>query len=815
VIRVALIVAGRGVRQAGAVPALPVEIDRGAAAARGASGGRRAFWPRPRVRRALDVVKLVLSAAALAGLVALAAVAPDGLDASGDLLPGTVTGLPRTLLSVVNVVASFAVLCLLGAVVVDALRWRRFSLTSAVLGCAAALLGGVLMGLLVMAVAGAAAASALAGPQDQSAGLPVGLVIAFLVGADLQRRRWLRPASLALAVAVGCGVVLGSLTPPGAAYAALLGTTAGFGVRVVVGVVPARPSLDLVRSVLERAGYRLHGLREVERTVGLVRYVGQRAEGDSLAVSVIDPDWRGVPFTRRAWRLLWLRTAAVGRPALSLRGQVERQALIGALAESAGVPMPRVLALLAAGPALVQVEQPLRGTPLPAAPAPGRAAESAWGVLRRMHDAGLAHGALTVDAVTVLPDGRAGFADLAAAQPAATDLQRELDVVSLLVALAGQLGPEAAVAALRRGYGSTALAEARLAALLQPLALPRAVRRATRATALLERLRAALRGADAPAVQVGEPRLERMRARTVISIVGGTAAAYVLAGQLSTVDVPDVLARARLQWLAVGLLGAALTYVGAALTRIAFAPIRIPLVRTTLVQLASSFLTLVTPPAVGHVGLNIRYLQRAGVATATAAGVIAVSEAVTIAVTVVIALVAGWLSGVSGSRLALLPSGNVLVVLAVAGALLGLALALRPTRRLIRSRLEPLVRSTIPQLVTAASDPRRLGIALVGITVLNSGYLLALYASLHAFSTSVPLPTLIVVFLAGSTIGNAAPTPGGLGAVEAALVAGLSATGVPLASAVPAVLAFRAVTFWLPAPLGWLAFVGLQRRGQI
>jgi uncharacterized membrane protein YbhN (UPF0104 family) len=812
---VALIVAGQEVRQAGAVPALPVEVDRGPAAARGTGGGRRAFWPRPRVRRALDVVRLVLSAAALAGLVALAAAAADGLAASADLLPGTVTGLPRTLLSFANVVASFAVLCLLAAVVVDALRWRRFALTSAILASGAALLAAVLTAMLVTSVAGRTATSVLVGPRDESAGLPVLLAIAFLVGADLQRRRWLRPAFLALAVAVVCAVVLGSLTPPGAAYAALLGTTAGLGVRVAVGVVPAHPPPDLVRSVLERAGFRLHGLRAVEQTVGLVRYVGERADGDPLDVSVIDPDWRGVPFTRRAWRVLWLRTAAVGRPALSLRGQVERQALIGGLAEAADVPTPRVLALLAAGPALVQVEQPLRGTPLPAAPLPERAAESAWRALRRMHDAGLAHGALTLDVVTVLPNGRAGFSDLAAAQPAATELQRELDVVALLVAVAQQLDPEAAVTALRAGYGSSAVSEARLAALLQPLALPRAVRRAVRATPLLERLRAALRGPDAPAVQVGEPRLERLRARTVISIVGGTAAVYVLAGQLSTVDVAGVLGRARFPWLGVALLGAALTYVGAALTRIAFTPIRIPLVRTTLVQLASSFLTLVTPPAVGHVGLNIRYLQRAGVPTATAAGVIAVSEAVTIAVTVAIALVAGWLSGVSGSRLALLPSGNVLVVVAVAGVLLGLALALPATRKLIRSRLEPLVRSTIPQLVTAASDPRRLGIALVGIVVLNSGYILALDASLHAFSMSVPLPTLIVVYLLASTIGNAAPTPGGLGAVEAALVAGLTATGVPLATAVPAVLVFRGVTFWLPAPVGWLAFVGLQRRGQI
>ena len=40
------------------------------------------------------------------------------------------------------------------------------------------------------------------------------------------------------------------------------------------------------------------------------------------------------------------------------------------------------------------------------------------------------------------------------------------------------------------------------------------------------------------------------------------------------------------------------------------------LARTCLVQLASSFVTLVTPPTVGHVGINIRYLQRSGIPTA-------------------------------------------------------------------------------------------------------------------------------------------------------------------------------------------------------
>jgi uncharacterized membrane protein YbhN (UPF0104 family) len=36
-----------------------------------------------------------------------------------------------------------------------------------------------------------------------------------------------------------------------------------------------------------------------------------------------------------------------------------------------------------------------------------------------------------------------------------------------------------------------------------------------------------------------------------------------------------------------------------------------------------------------------------------------------------------------------------------------------------------------------------------------------------------------------------------------------------VAVALAAVLVFRTATFWLPAPLGWVAFVGLQRQRRI
>ena len=69
-----------------------------------------------------------------------------------------------------------------------------------------------------------------------------------------------------------------------------------------------------------------------------------------------------------------------------------------------------------------------------------------------------------------------------------------------------------------------------------------------------------------------------------------------------------------------------------------------------------------------------------------------------------------------------------------------------------------------------------------------------------------------MVQLVGNTLGMAVPTPGGLGAVEAALTAGVSTLGVGATTAVTAVLVFRIVSFWLPILPGWVMWTQLQKR---
>jgi uncharacterized membrane protein YbhN (UPF0104 family) len=66
-----------------------------------------------------------------------------------------------------------------------------------------------------------------------------------------------------------------------------------------------------------------------------------------------------------------------------------------------------------------------------------------------------------------------------------------------------------------------------------------------------------------------------------------------------------------------------------------------------------------------------------------------------------------------------------------------------------------------------------------------------------------------------ATVSSVAPTPGSLGAIEAALVAALVRLGVEPGAAVASVLTFRLFTFWLPMPVGAVVLRRGRREGWL
>ena len=170
----------------------------------------------------------------------------------------------------------------------------------------------------------------------------------------------------------------------------------------------------------------------------------------------------------------------------------------------------------------------------------------AWRQVGRLHRAGIAHRALGLGRFTITPDGRAvldGFDDARVAAPE-RDLAR--DTAQLLVATAVSWAAGPAVDAAVDALGPDAR-RAEALPYLQPLALPGATRRALRDDRdLLADLRARVQDVTG-AAPAALARLERIRPRTLVSIVAFAVAFYVLLPQLADVQrTADAAAEAEL-----------------------------------------------------------------------------------------------------------------------------------------------------------------------------------------------------------------------------------------------------------------------------
>ena len=77
------------------------------------------------------------------------------------------------------------------------------------------------------------------------------------------------------------------------------------------------------------------------------------------------------------------------------------------------------------------------------------------------------------------------------------------------------------------------------------------------------------------------------------------------------------------------------------------------------------------------------------------------------------------------------------------------------------------------------------------------------------------IATLITVNTLAAIVGGAVPVPGGLGFVEAGLIAGLAAAGIPQDQAAAAVLIQRFFTAYLPPIWAWATLAWMRRRDYV
>ncbi len=183
--------------------------------------------------------------------------------------------------------------------------------------------------------------------------------------------------------------------------------------------------------------------------------------------------------------------------------------------------------------------------------------------------------------------------------------------------------------------------------------------------------------------------LVRVRGRTLFMIAALSAAFYVLLPQLADIgDSVDAIGSANWWWLAVCFVMSFGTYLFAAVALAGGVPERLPFVPNLAAQMASSFVNRVTPANVGGMALNLRFLQKAGVAPAEAVTGIGLNVAAGgIAHVLLLLLFVAW-AGQSDTNSFQIPSSSkLLVIIAVVLALIGMIAATRWGRRVVLTRV--------------------------------------------------------------------------------------------------------------------------------
>ncbi len=122
---------------------------------------------------------------------------------------------------------------------------------------------------------------------------------------------------------------------------------------------------------------------------------------------------------------------------------------------------------------------------------------------------------------------------------------------------------------------------------------------------------------------------------------------------------------------------------------------------------------------------------------------------------------------------------------------------------------------TVPALAasgvrTAIQLIRSRDVGLLGAVAWWGFDISVLWAMFHAFGTPPPFTVIWMAYFVGM-LGNLLPLPGGLGGVEGGMIGAFVAFGVDFNLAVLSVLSYRAISFWLPTPLGAAAYLQLRR----
>ncbi|GAB2826285.1 hypothetical protein GCM10022221_25360 [Actinocorallia aurea] len=588
---------------------------------------------------------------------------------------------------------------------------------------------------------------------------------------------------------------------------------AGLGLGLVIGgtfhllwgtpsILPTRD--DIVRGLRLAVG-DVSDVRPLDADArGSVPFLARREDdGAGLFVKAVSRDHRDADLLFKLARLATLRGLEDESPFSTPRRQLQHEACLVMRAEAAGVRVPPFagLAPCGGGTYLLAEEAVEDARELADLPEPSDDfLRALWEEVRALHRTRVAHRDLRAANVLVDAEDRPVLVDFGFAEDGASDRRLAQDVAELLCSTTLRTGPERAVRA-----AAAVLEPAELAAavpLLQPLAFGSATRKALREKpGLLEEIKSAIGRATGLEAEE-EARLSRLPSRSwmlLLALLGMAATTVALTGLPDVHDPAEVLAGADLRWLATAVVLICVSYAAGALALMGAYGRRLPFFLTARRQLAASYSSRQHLPGLGSAAVLSEYLHVSGASVREAEGAVGRTRlaGMLVHVTGLVSAVAAAFAERSGPLT--LPRWPVLVAIAAVLAGVGLLVQLRAQRGLPRA-----LRDAFAGL--ALEGPAAMATLLAGSAAVTGTAVLSFLATAQALGVEVGPGALAAAFLATAPLRLLGPLPAGIGLVEPVLVLALTMLGGGVTESVVAVLAHRALSFWLPVLPGALAW---------
>jgi uncharacterized protein (TIRG00374 family) len=782
--------------------------------------GDRREWQ----RHPVDVARLVMRVTLLVVVLVLTAAFPTALtNVSADVIE-LFARMPTPLRYALVGLAQVGIVVVPAVVTVWLLVRRTRAATLLVVGAGFA--GGIVMMLLTDWLNRAAPPSVVDLPSNSfvatdfpSAAYLAALVAGATAASPMMAASWRKVAWIAVGVTAVVRVLTATQAPVSILVTVVLGSSIGSAVLVVFGSPQRRPGSATLRAGLEAAGFEVDELGD-EGTVRDLRTYQGTAAGRAIEVVYLDQDDRDVEFVSRVMRSIRVRDVDEQRLSIRPRVRAAQLALATTMAERAGARVPEVLAVAPTdndSAIIVTAAPPGRSlADLDADDVSDAALDDLWRQVGRFHDARIAHRSLSRDHLVIDGD-TATVVGLDTALLASSEGSRAVDRAELLVSTALAAGADRAVdAALRSGR----LDELAVTLpFVQLPALPAHARRDARKpkhfvddlrTALQERL-------DVDQVELAE--LERISIAKSVSWVGFAVLTYfllTLVGNWS--DIADAMSGLDWVWVVPIVIVTLLGTVGGAMSLSGSVVRPIALGEATIVMFGQSFLNRFTPMNAGGMVMRIRYLQKGGTdATVATAAVGLTSAASGIVQVLFFVFFLLWTSSDPTAGLDLNDGGgtDLSIVAVFVGAVVIAAIVIAATPKLRRWVLG-FVRSTVSKIKhdfgELARRPTKLALLFGGQAVAKLSTIVAFALSCWAFDIDLGFAELGALYMVANTVASAVPTPGGVGAIEAALIFMLTASRVDDATAWAAVLLFRLINYWLPTVPGYLALKASEHR---